>query len=103
MCGCRRVFGRGGLCFCTEGCSKEAREIRDNRKKGDPFPPFEHRDWDDDNDAARVLMKVLGNPPNDVVYTRWDYDEERGENVLVTYPKSVDVSNNLGTSKAHDS
>lgn len=100
MCGCRRCCGRRGFFFCTEGCSKESKEIRKNRKKGDPFPPFEHRDWDDDNDASKVLMKVLGDPPKDVVYSRWDYDEERGENVLVTYPKSA--TSDLGTSKAHD-
>lgn len=45
-------------------------------------------------------MKVLGDPPKDVVYTRWDYDEERGENVLVTFPKNE--SNDVGVSKAHD-
>ena len=100
MCGCRRACGRRGCCFCTEGCSKESREIRKNRKPGDPFPPFEHRDWDDDNDASKVLMKVLGDPPKDVVYTRWDYDEEQGKNVLVTYPKAS--SEDPSTSKAHD-
>jgi len=100
MCGCRRCFGRRGCCFCTEGCSKESREFNKSRKAGDPAPPFEHRDWDDDNDASKVLMKVLGDPPKDVMYTRWDYDEERAENVLVTYPKSS--SSDVGASKAHD-
>jgi hypothetical protein len=100
MCGCRRCHGRRGCCFCTEGCSKKSKEMRKNRKKGDPFPPFEHRDWDDDNDASKILMKVLGDPPKDVVYTRWDYDEEKGENVLVTYPKTE--TSESGSSKAHD-
>ena len=75
--------------------------MRKNRKHGDPFPPFEHRDLDDDSDASKILMKVLGDPPKDVIYTRWDYDEERGENVLVSYPQSAEID--LGTLKAHDS
>jgi len=35
-----------------------------------------------------VLRKVLGEPPNDVLYTRWIFDEEKNENVVVTYPQS---------------
>lgn len=50
--------------------------------------PFEHRDIDDDNDASIVLRKVLGDPPANVVYTRWRYDEEKNENVLETYQAS---------------
>lgn len=74
--------------------------MRKNRKPGDPFPPFEHRDWDDDNDASKVLMKVLGDPPKDVVYIRWDYNEEQGKNVLVTLPRAP--SDDPATWKAHD-
>ena len=43
--GCRRVFGRRGLIFCTEGCCEPS------FKKGDPAPPFKYRDIDDENDA----------------------------------------------------
>lgn len=46
-----------------------------------------HRDLDDENDASVVLRKVLGDPPGDVLYTRWVFDEEKNTNVLVTYPE----------------
>lgn len=59
------------------------------KNKGDPSPPFSHRDLDDDNDASIVLRKVLGDPPSNVRYIRWMYDEEKNENVLVTYPGST--------------
>lgn len=58
------------------------------KKPGDPPPPFNHRDLDDENDASVVLRKVLGDPPANVLYTRWVFDEEKNENVLVTYPRS---------------
>ena len=84
-CGCRRACGRKGFIFCTEGCD-QCCYLR-NRQPGDPPPPFEHRDIDDENDASVILRKVMGDPPANVVYTRWEYDEERNVNVLVTYPK----------------
>lgn len=80
-CGCRRVFGRRGFFFCTEGCCSE------QQKPGDPAPPFDHRDIDDDNDASVVLRKVLGEPPANVVYKRWMYDEECNEQVMVTWQR----------------
>ena len=40
--GCRRVFGRRGLIFCTEGCCEE------QKRKDDPAPPFLYRDIDDE-------------------------------------------------------
>jgi hypothetical protein len=54
--GCRRVFGRKGLFFCTEG-SSDCCWLR-HKKPGDPPPPLEHRDLDNDNDASVVLRKV---------------------------------------------
>ena len=87
--GCRRVFGRKGLFFCTEGCSDFC--WLKNKKPGDPAHPFEHRDLDDDNDASLVLRRVLGDPPATVKYTRWMYDEEKNENVLFTYPATDDT------------
>lgn len=87
--GCRRVFGRKGLFFCTEGCSDFCWLI--HKKPGDPALPFQHRDVDDDKDASVVLRKVLGDPPATVKYTRWMYDEEKNENVLVTYPMTGDT------------
>lgn len=78
------MFGRKGLIFCTEGCDNIC-YLRD-KNKGDPPPPFEHRDIDDENDASLVLRKVLGDPPALCSYTRWVFDEEKNENVLITYP-----------------
>ena len=79
--GCRRVFGRKGCCFCTEGCNDTAgccyKDL--NAQPGDPFVPFAHADIDDDNDAAKVLQTVLGDPPSNVVYKRWERDEETGK------------------------
>eukprot|EP00546_Thalassionema_frauenfeldii_P019227 CAMPEP_0178900082 /NCGR_PEP_ID=MMETSP0786-20121207/3272_1 /TAXON_ID=186022 /ORGANISM="Thalassionema frauenfeldii, Strain CCMP 1798" /LENGTH=280 /DNA_ID=CAMNT_0020571039 /DNA_START=693 /DNA_END=1536 /DNA_ORIENTATION=+ len=77
-CGCRRFFGRKGFIFCTEGCNNFS------RKASEPAPAFDHRDIDDENDASVVLRKVLGPPPRNVVYKRWEFDEESGETVLVT-------------------
>lgn len=78
-CGCRRLFGRKGLFFCTEGCN------HCGRKAGEPAPPFDVPDIDDTWDAHTVLMTVIGPPPSDVVIHRWVYDPERGD-VLETYP-----------------
>jgi hypothetical protein len=41
-------------------------------KETDPAPPFYHEDIDDDNDAARILQTVLGDPPKNVLYVRSD-------------------------------
>lgn len=79
--GCRRVFGRKGFCFCTEGCN------HCDRKAGEPAPPMEVVDLDDYFDASTVLIKVLGPPPSHVVIKRWRYDPERGEQVLEVYPE----------------
>ena len=67
--GCRRVFGRRGLIFCTEGCCEPS------FKKGDPAPPFKYRDIDDENDASVILQRVLGDPPINVAYRRWQRDD----------------------------
>lgn len=96
--GCRRVFGRKGLFFCTEGCSNFC--WLHKKKPGDPPPPFEHRHLDDDNDASIVLHKVLGDPPTTVRYTRWTFDEETNEHVLVTYPKLSDEAEDVETGDA---
>lgn len=73
-CGCRRIFGRRGLIFCTEGCNQCC-----SHKKGDLAPPMnDHVDIDDDNDASKVLQRVLGNPPPNVKINRWeDCDEDQ--------------------------
>ncbi len=63
--GCRRVFGRKGFCFCTEDIDKCCAH-----KVGNPAPPFLHEDIDDENDAARILQTVLGDPPKNVAYVR---------------------------------
>lgn len=84
--GCRRVCGRKGCFFCTEGC-------RDcNRKAGEPAPPFEVHDFDDDWDASSVLMKVIGPPPENVVIRRWRWNPETKENALETYPEGLKES-----------
>jgi hypothetical protein len=89
--GCKRFWGRKGCCFCTEGCDHF------DRKAGDPAPPFEHRDIDDQNDASVVLRKVLGEPPANVVYKRWEFNES-DEQVLVTYSSEIP---NEGEVKLH--
>jgi hypothetical protein len=76
LCGCRRAFGRKGCCFCTEGCTNC------DRKAGDPAPPLEVHDWDDDLDASSILIKVLGPPPRNVVIRRWRWDPDECANVL---------------------
>ena len=79
-CGCRRFWGRKGCCFCTEGCN------HCGRKAGDPAPPFEHRDVDDECNASAILRNVLGAPPNNVVYRQWEFkDESSKEMIIVTY------------------
>lgn len=90
------------MIFCTEGCSNCC-YLR-NRQPGDPAPaPFEHRDIDDENDASLVLRKVLGDPPANVAYSRWVYDEERNEHTLMTYPEKNVGSNVLDEeTPAHD-
>ena len=69
------------MCFCTEGCNDTAgccyKDL--NAQPGDPFVPFAHPDVDDDNDAAKVLQNVLGDPPSNVVYKRWERDEDTGK------------------------
>lgn len=84
-CGCRRMYGRQGCCFCTEGCNNF------DHKAGDPAPPFDEHDFDDEWDASTVLLKVLGPPPPNVVIRRWRWDPEKGENYLHTYPDSETV------------
>jgi len=83
-CGCRRCHGRKGCCFCTEGCNHM------DRKAGEPAPPFDHRDMDDENDASIILRKVMGDPPSNVVYTRWEWSDIEQANVLVTINQVVD-------------
>jgi hypothetical protein len=68
--GCRRMFGRKGFFFCSEDINKIL-----THKAGDPAPPFTHKDIDDDNDAARVLQTVLGDPPKNVLYVRSDEEK----------------------------
>lgn len=86
---CRRVFGRRGLIFCTEGCCDGPKLLHREEEGGEgsgsnPAPPMAHPDLDDDNDAARILLKVLGDPPPNVVYKRWEKDPETGECRVVT-------------------
>jgi hypothetical protein len=86
--GCRRFCGRKGCLFCTEGCDHF------DRKAGEPAPPFYHRDVDDENDASVILRKILGPPPNNVVYKRWEFQDESNTNepTMVTYSADgVDV------------
>lgn len=74
--GCRRFFGRKGFCFCTEGCDNC------DRKAGEPAPPVEIHDMDDEWDASRVMMEVLGPPPANVLIKRWRWDEVEQKYVL---------------------
>ena len=90
MLGCRRVFGRRGVIFCTEGCNNF------DRKAGEPAPPFESHDVDEYYDASSVLIKVLGPPPPNVVIRRWRWDPEKGENVLETFPEGFDMDEEKG-------
>ncbi|GAX15728.1 hypothetical protein FisN_3Hh203 [Fistulifera solaris] len=77
--GCRRVCGRKGVCFCTEGCN------HCDRKAGDPAPPLDVHDFDDECDASTILIKVLGPPPANVCIRRWRWDPELQKNVLDEY------------------
>ena len=91
--GCRRAFGRKGCCFCTEGCNDNhalgcCYQNLERSKKDDPFPPHPYPDIDDDNDAARILQTVLGNPPENVLYRRWEFDRATGKYAVEQYPKT---------------
>lgn len=102
MLGCRRVFGRKGLIFCTEGCC----DGDCSRKAGEPAPKFTNHDFDDTWDAATVLNTVVGPPPANVVYRRWQFDPETGEDVLQTIPegwKEPEEKMERGESRAQDS
>uniref|UniRef100_A0A7S4J1H5 Uncharacterized protein n=1 Tax=Odontella aurita TaxID=265563 RepID=A0A7S4J1H5_9STRA len=81
--GCRRLHGRRGLIFCTEGLCDGGPRPR-HRKGGDPPAPFANADWDDDNDAAKILRAALGDPPSNVAYRRWEKDGATGEYRVVT-------------------
>ena len=83
MAGCRRFFGRKGVIFCTEGCTDC------DRKAGEPAPPVEHHDFDDELDASTLLMQVLGPPPPNVVIRRWRWDPESQRNILDVYPPEM--------------
>ena len=87
--GCRRVFGRKGLIFCTEGCCSNC-----DRKAGEPAPPLAEHDIDDEMDASSILIKVVGPPPPNVVIKRWRWDPEAGENYLETYRNGEKVEDN---------
>ena len=76
--GCRRLFGRRGFFFCTEGCNDPSSSCF-SKKPGDPAPPFRYEDIDDINDASVVLRKVLGDSPLNVTYRRWEWDENSKE------------------------
>jgi hypothetical protein len=85
--GCKRFCGRNGLIFCFEGCCAES------HKTGEPAPPFDQRDIDDENDASVVLRKVLGDPPANVVYKRWEFNDQ-GDPTLVTRGPGLIVTKN---------
>ena len=71
--GCRRVLGRRGVLFCTDGCSRCCQPGTVRRQgPNEPFPPYQLRDLDDDNCASTILATCLGNPPANVVYARWE-------------------------------
>lgn len=89
--GCRRVFGRRGFFFCSEGCN-DPNSTCFSKKHKDPAPPFRYEDIDDINDASVVMRKVLGDPPSNVTYHRWVWDEECKEFDLVSPQKSESES-----------
>ena len=71
--GCRRVFGRRGALFCTEGCCNCCQPGAVRRQgPHEPFPPYQHRDLDDNFCASTILATCLGDPPSNVVYKRWE-------------------------------
>lgn len=76
--GCRRFFGRKGFCFCTEGCCDKSAATTV------VAPPPTVPDMDDEWDAARVLIQVLGPPPANVVMKRWRWDADQQAHVLDT-------------------
>lgn len=82
LCGCRRVFGRRGFIFCTEGCTGCT------HKAGDPAPPG-FGDGDDRFDASTVLMEVLGPPPPNVSIRRWRWDSVAEKHVLEDFPPQL--------------
>lgn len=84
--GCRRVFGRRGLIFCTEGCFDGPNSSCTFKEKGGPAPPFKYRDIDDEHDASVVLQKVLGDPPSNIRYQRWHWDEENQLEMVMEPP-----------------
>jgi len=91
------VFGRKGFFFCTEDIDKCC-----THKVGDTSSPFIHTDIDDENDAARILQKVLGDPPRNVVYKRYGEESslfggEKGMPELDTQETSATVEQ--GTSQ----
>jgi len=89
--GCRRVFGRRGVIFCTEGlcCVENENSSCCSKSGGDPAPLFRYRDIDDENDASVVLRKVLGDPPLNVTYRRWEWNEHDDAAKIVTRPLST--------------
>jgi hypothetical protein len=96
--GCRRVFGRRGFIFCTEGCNNcgcKANELA---------LPFDNIDFDDDNDASKILSAVLGPPPKNVMYTRWEHDKEKNTCFIKQYHYSQSLINPRGreSSKGED-
>lgn len=97
-CGCRRFFGRKGVCFCTEGCASCDRKI------GEPAPPFEEHDFDDDYDASSVLRSVIGPPPANVVIKRLRWDPEKCDHFLEVYPPPPPLKDaDLVADKLHES
>ncbi|KAL7579698.1 hypothetical protein ACA910_021844 [Epithemia clementina (nom. ined.)] len=83
--GCRRFFGRKGFLFCTEGCDNC------HQAAGEPAPPPEVYDLDDDIDASTILFRLFGPPPPNVVIRRWRYDPEKKTYFLETYPEKEEV------------
>jgi hypothetical protein len=59
------------LLFCTEGCNNCG------CKANKPAPSFDNIDFDDDNDASKILFAVLGPPLNNVMYIRWEHEIEK--------------------------
>jgi hypothetical protein len=59
------------LLFCTEGCNNCG------RKANGPAPSFDNIDFDYDNDASKTLFAILGPPPNNVMYIRWEHEIEK--------------------------
>ena len=89
--GCRRFFGRRGFIFCTEGCG-DPNSSCCSKKAGDPAPPFRYKDIDDINDASIVMRKVLGDPPSNVKYNRWEWNDDCNE---FSIPSSTEKSDSL--------